>query len=81
MGRNHARVYAEMNNADLVAVAGSDEMALRTAGARYHAHPFADYREMLESEQLDATSVAVPSALHYEVAVDVIRRGVSLVVE
>jgi predicted dehydrogenase len=81
MGRNHARVYSGMNNVTFTAVADRDENALRTVATLYHARPYTNYREMLEVEPLDAVSVAVPTKLHCEVAEEVIRRGVNLLIE
>jgi len=81
MGRNHARVYSEMDSVILAAVADSDEGVLRTVAARCHARPYTDYREMLARESLDIVSVAVPTRLHRQVTEDVISCGVNLLIE
>jgi len=81
MGRNHARVYAEMDSVKLVALADPQEKPLYTLAGRYQARAYVDYREMLAKEALDIVSVAVPTNLHREVAEEVIRRGVHLLVE
>ena len=36
MGRNHARVYAEMDDAELVAVADTDQDSLNRLAQRHH---------------------------------------------
>lgn len=81
MGLNHVRVYSEMDSVSLVAIADPEEDALYGLASRYHTHPYADYHEMLAKESLDIVSVAVPTHLHREVAEEVIRQGVHLLIE
>ena len=78
MGANHARVFAELPEADLVAVCDSDESKLRTAGG---ARTYRDYRDLLAEERLDGVSIAVPTRKHLEVALAAIERGIPLLVE
>jgi UDP-N-acetylglucosamine 3-dehydrogenase len=81
MGRNHARVYAQMAGTRLVAVADADAAALAPAVLTYKAQPYTDYVQMLDEERLDVVSVAVPTRLHREVAVAVMRRGAHVFLE
>jgi UDP-N-acetylglucosamine 3-dehydrogenase len=81
MGRNHARVYSEMNTVKLVALADMNESALLPLAERYRAKAYTDYREMLEKEKPDIVSIAVPTRAHYEVAAEAIKRGVNVLVE
>jgi UDP-N-acetylglucosamine 3-dehydrogenase len=78
MGQNHARVYADL--ADLVAIADPDVKAGGVVSNRFNVSFFPDYRGLLK-EDLDAVSVCVPTAHHLEVALDVIRAGIPLLVE
>lgn len=80
MGKNHARIYAELREVDLVGVADVDFNLAQVVGDRYHAIPFHDYRELLE-QGLDAVSIVVPTSLHKEVAVNVARSKVNMLVE
>ena len=77
MGGNHARVYSELPDAELVAVADCDESRLNNAPAR----AYGDYRRLLAEERLDAVSIAVPTRRHLETALACIERGVPLLVE
>lgn len=79
MGANHARVLASLPDAELVAVVDADES--RAKAAAYGCRAYADYREMIEKEQLDAVTVAVPTRLHLGVALECIERGLALLVE
>jgi predicted dehydrogenase len=81
MGIHHARVYNEMPEADLVGVADSNPSAACTAGQNLRVPCYSDYREMLVKEKPDAVSIAVPTALHHAVAMDVMNYGVSVLVE
>lgn len=81
MGRNHARVFSEMDNVTLAAVADPDPETLTTIATRYHAQPYFDYRKLLSDESLDVVTVAVPTRLHLQVAEDVISRGFNLLLE
>jgi predicted dehydrogenase len=81
MGRNHARVYAEMDDAELVAVADADQATLNRVAQRYHVRTYTSFHEMLEREQLDLVSVVVPTEHHYAVASAALRAGVPTLVE
>jgi UDP-N-acetylglucosamine 3-dehydrogenase len=78
MGQNHARVYAEIAN--LVGVADPDVKAGGAASNRFTTSFFPEYRALLK-EPLDAVSVCVPTSQHAKVALDVIDKGLSLLVE
>ena len=81
MGRNHARVYAQMADVRLVAVADPDAKALEPAVRSYKARPYADYVQMLDEEKPDLVSVTVPTRFHREVAVAVMEHEVHVFLE
>ncbi|HMP40691.1 MAG TPA: Gfo/Idh/MocA family oxidoreductase [Roseiflexaceae bacterium] len=81
MGRNHCRVYTEMDDVELVAVADPDQNALNRLAQRHHVRTYTDYRQMLEREQLDMVSVVVPTELHFGVARATLQAGVATLVE
>jgi predicted dehydrogenase len=81
MGRNHARVYAEMEDVQLIAVADVDQAAAVRVANIYGVRAYADYRMMLEAEPLDLVTIAVPTRLHREVAEVAAAHGVHLFVE
>ena len=67
MGRNHARVFAQMPQVNLVAVADINEETGNQIARTYKSRAYTDYLRMLESERLDIVCVAVPTRLHLEV--------------
>ncbi len=79
MGKNHVRVYAKLTN--LVAVSDINEELGKELASKYKCKFYKYYKEMLEKEKLDAVSIAVPTSLHKQVALDVIKHGVNLLVE
>lgn len=81
MGRNHARVYSELPEADLAAVADADLKLAEAAAKKYNARAYADYREMLEKEKPDAVSIAVPTTMHEEVGMATLEAGAHVLME
>ncbi|NLE76979.1 MAG: Gfo/Idh/MocA family oxidoreductase [Chloroflexi bacterium] len=79
MGKNHARVFAEMEETELVAVA--DPARAVPVADIYKVRPYADYREMLAREAPDVVSVVVPTALHGQVAREAAAAGTHVFVE
>src|SRR5512141_2332828 len=81
MGQNHARVYSEMDDVELVAVADSQQEALNRMAQRHRTRIYTDYRVMLDREQLDLVSIVVPTQYHHAVARDVLLAKVPALVE
>ena len=81
MGRNHARVYADLNNVELTGVADIDLRAAQTTARRYNAAAYAHYLQLLDNLKPDAVTIAVPTERHLEVALAVIERGIHLLLE
>lgn len=81
MGKNHARIYSELPQTRLVAVADINIQAAEWVAARYGGKAYADYRQMLEREKPEAVSIAVPTALHSQVACIVVEAGAHVLIE
>jgi UDP-N-acetylglucosamine 3-dehydrogenase len=60
MGRNHVRVYRDLDDIKVVALADSDPITLTRAQRNHPVRAYLDYRQMLDHERLDAISIAVP---------------------
>jgi len=80
MGQNHIRTYSQMDGVELVGIADVDKKRVESLSKQYDAQGFLDYHELLNHD-LDAVSVVVPTTLHKRVAIDVINKGVNLLVE
>ncbi len=81
MGQNHARIYFHSENAHLVAVSDNYEPNAEKIGKKYNIPYYQNYHEMLEKEQIDAISIAVPTSLHKEVALACIQHQKHLLLE
>ena len=81
MGRNHARVYWEMPQVKLVGVADSNKSTADAVAERYNTKAYADYRQLLDEQTPDAVTICVPTFWHIDVAMEVIQRGIHLLVE
>jgi len=81
MGRHHARVYRQIAETDLVAVADSLTENGEAVARDNLSRAYADYREMLETERPDIVSVVVPTGEHFQVAHDAFEAGCHVLVE
>jgi predicted dehydrogenase len=81
MGRNHARVYKEILDVELAAVADLDPAQTAEAARLHGARAYADYRVMLEEIRPDVVTVAVPTHAHCEVVLDALEAGCHVLVE
>jgi UDP-N-acetylglucosamine 3-dehydrogenase len=79
MGRNHARVYAEMGL--LAGIADPDAEVSKTIGERLGVPSFRDYRELLGGAAVDAVSIAAATTHHHEIARACLEAGVHTLVE
>jgi UDP-N-acetylglucosamine 3-dehydrogenase len=79
MGKNHARVYYELENTNLIAISDVDDK--EGIAKKFHCKFYRDYHQMLEREDIDGVSIAVPTALHKKVALDCIEKKVHILVE
>jgi myo-inositol 2-dehydrogenase / D-chiro-inositol 1-dehydrogenase len=80
-GREHARVFAERADTDLVAIVGRTASRTETRAAEFHTRPYTDLAAMLEAEQPDLVSLCLPNEEHFDPTLAVIRAGVPLLVE
>ncbi len=81
MGANHARVYARMPLTTLVAVADLDPQLRERISRTYKANAYSNYREMLANEDIDIVTIALPTNMHREAALDVMSAGIHAFVE
>ncbi|MDR3745794.1 MAG: Gfo/Idh/MocA family oxidoreductase [Acidobacteriaceae bacterium] len=84
-GRNHLRVYRELELAglpvQLVAVVDRDAKTLAAATAQYSIPGFATIEECLAAMPLNAASICAPTVAHAECARVLLPAGVDLLIE
>ncbi len=81
MGKHHARNYSLMENVQLVAVCDLNRELADATAKKFNCKAYYDYREMLQEEQLQAVSIAVPTTFHKEVALICIDRNLDVLIE
>ncbi len=78
-GRNHARVYREIQDAELVGVFDNNAERAQATAAEFRTHAFASLDEL--RGRADAVSVAVPTADHAEIGCRLMEMGLDVLVE
>jgi len=78
MGQHHARVYSQLN-CILAGVADANLEQARMVGDRYSVPYYTDYRRLLS--RISAVSIAVPTTLHKDIAIEFIQAGIHCLVE
>ena len=79
LGEHHARIYAQLPSAQLVAVVDLREDRARTMAARFETRACTHFEDVLP--EVDAVSLAVPTLAHAEIAVACLARGIHTLVE
>jgi predicted dehydrogenase len=79
LGREHARVYASIENAKLIAVCDINEKTGRAVAERHNVGFVSDFRELLGD--VDAVSIATPTVDHHEITCACLDAGINVLVE
>jgi predicted dehydrogenase len=78
IGMHHLRTYAQIPDAELVAVCDvRREEAERVAAEFSIPNVYTDYREMLKRDDLDSVDVCLHNRLHAPVTIDVLEAGLN----
>jgi predicted dehydrogenase len=80
MGKNHARIYRDIPDIELVGVADTNSHLAQRVAECYQTVPYTDFRELL-NQGINAVSIAVPTVFHREIAIEAARHGVDILVE
>ncbi len=80
MGSNHARVLSEMPGVKLVGIADPDRKRCDEVAERLGCAGFKDAEALLQ-HGVDAVTIAAPTHLHRDIAVDCAARGIHIMVE
>jgi predicted dehydrogenase len=78
-GRNHARVYREMPEADLVGVFDEDVARTEQTAKEFQARAFRNIEEL--KGNVEAATVAVPTVAHAELGCRLMEMGIDVLVE
>ncbi len=79
LGRHHARILSNLEDAQLVAVADLKRDRAEQVGGPLGARATDDYHDLIG--QVDAVTIAVPTEAHADVALPFLERGTAVLIE
>lgn len=79
LGSRHARIYDELDGAELVGVADIDAKRCADVSEKYRTRGVSDFRELLPS--IEAASVAAPTVDHEAITMALLDAGIHVLVE
>jgi len=80
--RRHIPIIVNSQDAELVSLCRRNKEMLRRMAEHFNCNnTFTDYKEMLDSVEMDAVLIATPHALHYENAKLALEKGLHVLVE
>jgi len=79
LGEYHVQKYKAMPNVDLVGVVDTNPARADEISRRYAINAYTNHKELLD--RVDAASLAVPTEMHFEVAMDILSNGIHLLIE
>ena len=79
LGKEHARVYAEMPGVELFSVVDIQRKQAEKVAQQYNTGYFLNYKDIID--KVHAVSIAVPTKSHYAIAKDFLQHGVHVMIE
>lgn len=79
LGEYHVQKYKAIPTAELVGVVDTDPERANDIGRRYGTRVFRERSELLD--MVDGVSLVVPTEMHFDVAKDILSKGVHLLIE
>lgn len=79
IGKNHARLYAELSGAQFTAIYDTDKARAHQVAGEFGAVAAASLHEFVE--QVDAASIATPTSTHFEIARELLTQDKHLLIE
>jgi len=79
--QKHALSYKETKDAELLAISAPSEKSRKKAAELFNVDTYADYKDLLARNDIDAVSVVIPNYLHAKVTIDALKAGKHVLVE
>lgn len=80
-GKNHARVFANLDSTKLVTVCDTNLAAAQAVGTQFHIEYDTDINRVLSRKDVDAVSICTPTTTHKQVAEQALKAGKHALVE
>lgn len=79
LGQYHLEKYLSMSMVDLIGVVDTNPTRLKEITYKYKVRGFLSHYDIID--KVDAVSIAVPTEVHFDVAMDFLSRGIHILVE
>jgi predicted dehydrogenase len=79
LGEYHVQKYKAIPEVEIVGVVDVNRARANEIGERYHVTPFFDHHDILD--HVDAVSLAVTTEMHFQVARDILSKGIHMLIE
>ncbi|GBE00680.1 inositol 2-dehydrogenase/D-chiro-inositol 3-dehydrogenase [bacterium BMS3Bbin06] len=79
LGAHHARIYSELDDAELIGVADADTSRAEEIGGKFHCRAYRYYEDLIP--RADALSIVTPTTTHHDIALRCILAGKDVLVE
>jgi predicted dehydrogenase len=79
LGQHHARIYSEIEDIELTAVADIDKKKADAFAEKYGCEAYYDYRDILN--KVDALSIVTPTTTHFDIAIGCLNAGKDILIE
>jgi UDP-N-acetylglucosamine 3-dehydrogenase len=80
-GKNHARVFSELNQAHLIAIADRDVERAKQFAAKFNTDYCGNIDEILARDDVDAVTICTPTVTHADLALQAIEAGKHILIE
>jgi len=80
-GRNHIRVYNDLGNASIIAIADMNTATAKELGERYSVDWYTEPEKIFERDDVEAVSICTPTVTHADLAMQAIEAGKHVLVE
>lgn len=81
MGKNHVRIYSELKDSELVAIADINSQRAKEIGEMFNVNYYSSHLQLLQDEEVDAISVSTPTSTHYDICKDILNSRKHVLVE
>jgi predicted dehydrogenase len=79
IGSHHARVFSELPDVELIGAVDIDFTRAQEIASKYNCNAYKDYSDIMD--MVDAVSIAVPTTMHFKVAMDCLRNNKDILIE
>jgi predicted dehydrogenase len=79
IGRNHARIYSELESAELVGICDADEARAQEIAAEFGTEAVPTLDELIS--RIDAASISTPTVTHRDIGMQMLEAGKHVLVE